>query len=82
MSCDNHVTSIAPTEPLNLRLTLLNPRSATIQWDPSANNGGSPLYQYQVELREEGEIGYRVNGTVDHPTMEYQLTLEPETTYM
>ena len=40
------------------------------------------MSQYQVELREEGEVSYRVNGTVDHPTMEYQLTLEPETAYM
>ena len=82
MSCDNHVTSLDPTEPRNLRRTLLNPRSATIRWDSSADNGGSPLYEYQVELREEGEVGFTVVGTVFHPTMEYQLTLEPETTYM
>ena len=82
MSCDNHVTSIDPTEPLNLHRTLLNPQSATIRWDSSADNGGSPLFQYQVELQEEGEVGFTVVGTVSHPTMEYHLTLEAETPYM
>ena len=76
------MTSSDPSEPLNLRQTLLNSRSANIRWDPSADSGGSPLLNYQVELRAEGEAGYSINGTVSHPSVEYQLTLEPETTYM
>ena len=76
------MTSTDPSEPLNLRQTLLNPRSANIRWDPSADSGGSPLLNYRVELRAEGEADYSINGTVPHPTVEYQLTLEPETTYM
>ena len=36
------------------------------------------MFQYQVELQEEDEVGFTVVGTVSHPTMEYHLKLEAE----
>ena len=80
-SCDIHVTSPGPSAPRNLRDFVVNSQSAIVRWEPSANNGGSPLLNYRVELRVAGGA-YITIDTVSHPTQMYELTLQPETNYM
>ena len=72
----------APSAPKNLEVQEATESGVTIQWQTPDEDGGAPIKQFTVSVKEEGKKKYKQVGTVDATVTEFKiLELKEDKTY-
>ena len=76
------VKSQPPAAPKNLEVHSATEEGVTIKWESPDEDGGAPIKQYTVSVKEENKKKFKQIGQVDATVTEFKITeLKEETAY-
>ena len=65
---------VEPSAPCDLKVNSANQNSLEISWSASVSDGGAPIQQYIVVMREASKKKFKKVGKVDGQMLSYSIT--------